>query len=126
MGATVGSKQGGTKMQLPYHDALIKLKTSTSGIMYNHTTASSFFDYNDTTTPGSGPYKSQRHQVWFETPGSLAVKYAALKQLGLRGVSFWHSGSVQYYTPNGEADSMWDALGVWARTSCALVPRSAR
>ena len=42
-----------------------------------------------------------------DTPGTLAIKIAALKSVGVRGVSWWHTGSVKYGTADGQADEMW-------------------
>ena len=91
--------------QINYADALFLLRNGSSptGQMYDHKTASAWFDYVD-------PETGQRHQVWFDTPGSLAVKIAALNAAGVRGISWWHTGSVKYGTTDGQAAAMWDAM----------------
>ena len=78
-------------------------------LMYHHLSASVWFDYFAET--------GERHQVWFDTPSSLSIKYSALRQVGVRGISWWTTDGVRYsgggYAPadsDGEAAKMWDAL----------------
>jgi spore germination protein YaaH len=99
-----------------YHDALVLLRngSSTTGLMYDHKTASSWFDYTDLV--------GRRHQVWLDTPSSLTVKVAALKKAGVRGVSCWESGMVRYRTGDGEAAAMWDAMGTFASSTVTSMP----
>jgi hypothetical protein len=92
---------------LNYADALFLLKnhSSPTGIMYDHRSASAWFDYVD--------FVGQRHQVWLDTPSTLAIKNAALRDAGVRGVSWWHTGSVKYGTDDGQAAELWDAMGTF-------------
>ncbi len=77
--------------QIGYHDAMQNLQAhGLTGLNYNRTTASYWFDYNSTTGSQLG-----RHQIWIDTPGSTAIKYAALRRAGVRGVAWWHTGNVQ-------------------------------
>ena len=95
--------------QIGYHKAMQHLQaTGMTGLYYNRTTASYWFDYNSTTGSQQG-----RHQIWIDTPGSTAIKYAALRLAGVRGVAWWHTGNVAYGTPNQEAHAMWDALAAF-------------
>jgi spore germination protein YaaH len=52
------------------------------------------------------------HQRWFDDPDSLRLKYAAAKELGLRGVGPFCYGDIWYDTPShkAHAEAMWDAL----------------
>jgi hypothetical protein len=101
--------------QISYSDALYTLRnrSSPTGLMYDHDSASAWFDYVD-------PESGARHQVWLDTPSSLAIKYSALRQRGVRGVSWWTTDGVRYpgggYAPadaDGEAAEMWDALSAF-------------
>ena len=91
-----------------YGDALVLLRngSAATGLMYDHATASAWFDYRDRA--------GRRHQVWIDTPATLAVKIAALRDAGVRGISFWDTGDVRYGTADGAADEMWDAIGTFS------------
>ena len=102
--ATIGAKQGAP--QITYQAAAVYLRNSTTGLKYNHTTASAFFDYEcDPAAPvplggvkacaGAG-----RHQVHLDTPGTIAIKAAALRAAGVRGIAWWNTGSVGECTPS--------------------------
>ncbi|MFK2826759.1 LysM peptidoglycan-binding domain-containing protein [Bacillus sp. B190/17] len=56
-----------------------------AAIQYNETYQSPFFRYTDET--------GQQHEVWFEDARSSQAKFDAVKQYGLRGVSYWVLGS---------------------------------
>lgn len=63
-------------------------------------------------------YKAQDgiHQVWYDDSESLTIKYSIAKELGLRGVGFWHidaldyNGSISGRTGIEEAKEMWQAV----------------
>jgi hypothetical protein len=109
--ATIGSKQGAP--QLSYELAMQLLRNSTTGLMYNHSTASAWFDYtcipHNVTKPAK-PCTAGRHQVHIDTPGTIAIKLGALRAAGVRGVAWWNTGSVGYNTADHQAEEMWDAL----------------
>jgi hypothetical protein len=52
------------------------------------------------------------HQRWFDDPASLQLKYAAAKEMGLRGVGPFCYSDIVYDTPthSAHAEAMWDAL----------------
>ncbi|ALX49296.1 LysM peptidoglycan-binding domain-containing protein [Lentibacillus amyloliquefaciens] len=54
-------------------------------IQYDETYQSPFFRYTDET--------GQEHEVWFEDARSMQAKYDAVKEYGLRGVSYWALGT---------------------------------
>ena len=92
---------------------MLRNRTSPTGLMYHHASASAWFDYADVRS-------GARHQVWFDNPASLAIKYGALRAAGVRGVAWWTTDGVRYpgggYAPadvDGEAAEMWDALGAF-------------
>ena len=98
--------------------------------MHQHVTASAWFDYIcDQHTPCLNKHfdghtntstcvkrcHPGRHQVWIDTPASLAVKYSALKNKGIRGVGMWTAGSVDYDAVDGQAAEMWDELKIFSQ-----------
>jgi di-N-acetylchitobiase len=105
--------------QITYEDILGVLASGASptGVMYDRASASAWLDYvcaGPAPPPARAPaYRCAgpgRHQIWFDTPGSLAVKYATLRRAGVRGVAWWHTGAVRYGSPQGGGEEMWDAL----------------
>ncbi|WP_156290379.1 LysM peptidoglycan-binding domain-containing protein [Oceanobacillus salinisoli] len=54
-------------------------------IQYDQTYQSPFFRYVDET--------GQEHEVWFEDARSMQAKYDAVKEYGLRGISYWVLGN---------------------------------
>jgi hypothetical protein len=102
--------------EIGYQDIQPLLRTSPTGVMYDHATASAWFDFQcDMNTPkvGSTPCHPGRNQIWYDTPGTLELKYSMLKAAGLRGVGMWDAGSVGYTEADGQAALMWDALSVF-------------
>ena len=79
------------------------LKNSTTGLKYNLTTASAWFDYTCTPIPnatkGTTCKGAGRHQVHFDTNHSLGLKLKALRKAGARGVAWWNTGSVEVHCP---------------------------
>ncbi len=56
-----------------------------------------------------GPDGGQMHQVRFDDPRSLQIKYASAKGLGLAGVGMWTASAVDYSNAT-QVREMWDAL----------------
>ena len=87
----------GHQLQYEQAQALLDSNASITGLNYNHTTASVFFDYNcptsNTTSTGYKCLVPGRHQVWYDSPGSLAVKMGYLRALGIRGIGCWETGA---------------------------------
>ena len=52
--------------------------------------------------------------MWYDSPGSLAVKMGFLRALGIRGVGCWETGAVDYSSSDGAAMAMWDAFAAFA------------
>ena len=127
--ATIGSKQGAP--QVSYELATHLLRNSTTGLIYNHTTASAWFDYNcfpHNVTPPMKPCTAGRHQVHIDTPGTIAIKLGALRAAGVRGVAWWNTGSVGYSTADHQAgessDLASEIIVLYAMNiqSCSLLP----
>jgi Predicted glycosyl hydrolase len=53
-------------------------------IRYDYTAQAPYFDYTDTV--------GKQHRVWFEDARSIQAKFNLVKELGLRGVSYWKLG----------------------------------
>lgn len=108
----------GHQLQYEQAQALLDSDASISGLIYNHTTASVFFDYvcpaSNTTSTGYKCVGPGRHQVWYDSPGSLAVKMGYLRALGIRGVACWETGTVDYNASDHQAAAMWDSFAAFA------------
>ena len=119
--ATVGSKQGAP--QIAYSRAVKLLNASTTGLMFNSTTVSAWFDYTCTNTSATTGCKGLgRHQVHFDTNHTLTLKQQALRAAGARGVAWWNTGSVDYGTADHQAEIMWDAMSAFAGPRAAPAP----
>jgi len=59
-------------------------KQNNAEILYDNTAQAPYFDYIDNT--------GAQHRVWFEDARSIQAKFNLLKNLGLRGISYWKLG----------------------------------
>ena len=88
------------------HTVLGLLANRSSPVMYDDhpDEQSPFFNYID----GSGTV----HQLWFDSPASLRLRYDLARQEGLRGVSAWRNDMVDYSTPSAALCSraLWAAM----------------
>jgi spore germination protein len=55
-----------------------------AAISYDYTAQAPYFNYTDTA--------GKQHRVWFEDARSIQAKFNLVKELGLRGVSYWKLG----------------------------------
>jgi spore germination protein len=55
-----------------------------AAILYDYTAQAPFYNYVDE--------EGQSHTVWFEDARSIQAKFNLLKELGLRGISYWKLG----------------------------------
>lgn len=97
----------------PYSEIMAQLerKNQTTPARWDSATESPYFNYQ---TPSG-----EVHQLWFDNPRSLRLKYALAAQYGLKGVGFY---STPYLDPWGNATgeqnphgaeqtkAMWDAV----------------
>lgn len=65
-------------------DAILLATENNVPISYDTTAQAPHFDYTDT--------NGKRHTVWFEDARSIQAKFNLIKELGLRGVSYWKLG----------------------------------
>ncbi|MEC0168168.1 glycoside hydrolase family 18 protein [Paenibacillus graminis] len=59
-------------------------RTRNAAIQYDYKDQAPHFDYTDDA--------GKRHKVWFEDARSIQAKFTLLKELGLRGISYWKLG----------------------------------
>jgi di-N-acetylchitobiase len=74
--------------------------TAGSSIVYNTTVQSKYFNWQ--AADGSA------HQVWYDDPDTLRVKYSLAKRAGMRGLGIWGAGA-PLHDP-ALAQLMWDAV----------------
>jgi di-N-acetylchitobiase len=94
------------------------LLNSTTGRIWNKTLSAPFFDYKAT--------DGVVHQVWYDDPESLGLKYDYALANGLRGIAMWTSDSLDYSNntnATAQTKAMWNALPTClsaerARASC--------
>lgn len=65
-------------------DAILLAAKNNVPISYDTTAQAPHFDYTDT--------NGKRHTVWFEDARSIQAKFNLIKELGLRGISYWKLG----------------------------------
>ncbi|WP_379163532.1 LysM peptidoglycan-binding domain-containing protein [Paenibacillus sp. sgz5001063] len=59
-------------------------RTRNAAIQYDYKEQAPYFDYTDDA--------GKQHKVWFEDARSIQAKFTLLKELGLRGISYWKLG----------------------------------
>lgn len=96
--------------QINYYDLIKLVKNSTTGRIWDLTTLSPYFIYKD---PSTGIL----HQVWYDDPESLTLKYQQAVDLNLRGVGMWNAECVDYLSTDPEeiiaVKQMWDAFPIY-------------
>lgn len=76
--------QGTTARALSPQQAIGLATKKKVAIQYDHHAESPFFHYTDD--------KGKRHEVWFEDARSIQAKCNLIKELGIRGMSYWKLG----------------------------------
>lgn len=96
--------------QINYSEIIKLVKNSTTGRIWDRTTLSPYFIYKD---PSSG----NLHQVWYDDPQSLALKYEKAVDLNIRGVGMWNAECVDYLSTSPDeiiaVKEMWDAFPIY-------------
>ena len=100
----------GIGRQIGYSHIMEKyLPLSTTGVLYDTATESPFFTYVD-----QNDATHMYHQMWFDDPSSLSVKYNYARTMKLRGIAFWNIDALNYAgnidTARKERDEMWNAI----------------
>ena len=97
--------------QIGFGPAMSLLRgNATAGRQWNNHSRSPFFEY---TSAADG----KRHQVWYDDPQSLQLKYDLVTKLGLRGVGFWPADIGSLAGPGGTGAGTWnesDVKSMWA------------
>ena len=78
------------------------LPLNTTGLLFDSTLVSPYFTYKAA--------DGQMHQVWFDNPHSLRVKYQFAKDQKLRGIGFWNLDLLDYNGSPNEVNDMWNAI----------------
>ncbi|KXZ50271.1 hypothetical protein GPECTOR_17g910 [Gonium pectorale] len=96
-------------MQRGFKDLMEVLRSgrNSTGLLWDSLAQSPHFNYVDEA--------DHVHQVWFETPESLRLKYRLAADRGLRGVGSWNLGSLEHRSqgaPSAVSDTqrMWEAV----------------
>lgn len=77
--------EGSTARALSPQAAIQLAAENKVSILYDYTAQAPFFKYTNTTT-------NKLHEVWFEDARSIQAKFNLVKELKLRGVSYWKLG----------------------------------
>ena len=81
---TLPFEPGTTARALSPQAAIALAARENVAIQYDYQAQAPFFNYTDD--------QGRQHQVWFEDARSIQAKFNMVKQLGLRGVSYWKLG----------------------------------
>jgi spore germination protein len=76
--------QGSTAKAVSPQDAILLAADHNVPISYDTTAQAPHFDYTNS--------NGKRHTVWFEDARSIQAKFNLIKELGLRGISYWKLG----------------------------------
>lgn len=76
--------QGTTAKAVSPQEAILLAEENNVPISYDTTSQAPHFDYTDSAGKG--------HTVWFEDARSIQAKFDLIKELGLRGISYWKLG----------------------------------
>jgi spore germination protein len=76
--------QGSIAKAVSPQDAILLAADNNVPISYDTTAQAPHFDYTDA--------NGKRHTVWFEDARSIQAKFNLIKELGLRGISYWKLG----------------------------------
>ncbi|XP_033624112.1 di-N-acetylchitobiase-like [Asterias rubens] len=99
-----GVQKYGSRVQVVYKRITQLLKNSTTGRIFNETYGSPFFNHL---------VSGHIHQLWYDDPESLTLRYNNAKSFQLRGVSMWQADCLDYSDdPEAKAltKAMWDAI----------------
>ncbi len=76
--------QGSVAKAISPQQAIALARQNNVDIKYDYTAQAPFFKYTDA--------DGQQHEVWFEDARSIQAKFNLVKELDLRGVSYWKLG----------------------------------
>ncbi len=101
------SDAAGTQVTYDWIEA--EIRKSTARIHWNASLESPYFMYKHQGT-------HQHHQVWFDNPDSLGLKYIYAKTLDLRGLAVWNFDVLDYSdAPRAKVETkeIWDVFSVF-------------
>ena len=97
--------------QRPYYIIRELIRSSTAPVHWNATLESPFFNYKH-------QEENMEHQVWYDDPESLSLKYIYAGEKELRGLAFWNVDQLDYSdSPRAKRQTaeMWEAISVFFR-----------
>lgn len=103
------SDAAGTQVSYPW--IMEEIRKSTARVRWNATLESPYFMYKNRET-------LQMHQVWYDNPDSLDLKFIYASSKNLRGLAVWNFDQLDYSdSPRAkvEAQEMWDTFAVFFR-----------
>jgi len=88
--------------------SLLALNATAPGRQWENANAAPYFHYVNSAD-------GKLHEVWYDDPASLALRYAVAKRLSWRGVGMWNADVFDYSTDSGrkDAQAMWDAMATF-------------
>ncbi|XP_064602320.1 di-N-acetylchitobiase-like isoform X2 [Liolophura sinensis] len=92
--------------QYNYNIVIETLKNSTTGRLWDENSKSPYFNFKSTTD-------DQMHQMWYDDPESLTIKYKLVTTLNLRGAGMWQADALDYSNTTQAAEQrkqMWKAI----------------
>ncbi|XP_065175391.1 di-N-acetylchitobiase-like [Sycon ciliatum] len=102
------SDAAGRQREFWWVTRMLRGNASNPGRHWDVASLSPYFDFVDQAT-------GQRHQVWYDDPISLAIKYELVQKMRLRGLAFWGTDFLDYTgteEARAEAVVMWDTVNV--------------
>lgn len=100
-------------MPTDYRDIMPMVPAASTGVVWDNSTSTPYFNY---VAPGGAV-----HQVVYDNPASLTLKYQYAKAAGLGGVGMWNIDSVDWLstdpTVKAQTAAMWNALAAFKTPS---------
>ncbi|EDV25172.1 uncharacterized protein TRIADDRAFT_25812 [Trichoplax adhaerens] len=81
----------------------------TSGSKWSNSSQSPYFNYKDA--------KGAIHQVWYDNPKSLSIKYSYAIKSGIRGIGMWSTDFPNYVQYPKESAAMWKCIDTVLKNS---------
>ncbi|KAF6266769.1 glycoside hydrolase superfamily [Scenedesmus sp. NREL 46B-D3] len=99
-----------------YYEAWHQQRNTTE-VRWEPTQASPYFNYR--------AQDGATHQVWYDDPTSLALKYQVAAIHGLKGIGFWNLDCLDYSSTDALSSTQAEADSTMARTPAAAKPKAA-
>jgi len=93
------------QVAVTYARIMSLIPTSTTGVIYNDYFKSVYFNYKAS--------DGTMHQVWFDNPKTLSIKYELAKNMGMRGIGMWQADDLDYNNQE-QVSSVWNSMKVFS------------